>query len=266
MSANLQNELALLERYHEEIDALMDQFLESDPNQRSRVQKQLEQKLAIYKRQTDALRSNFPNTEEWKSHEAIYYVGQATLKAFSVGFFRKSSGRSGNLAMGIATGLVAKQQEKNNAMQALQLLDQALSLDDNPHPRIMKAHIYRSFGQKENALNELNYIISNFQNHKAYVDARAMKDEIENPPKKGMCVVATAAYGSPLAPEVIFLSRFRDEVLINSSVGRTFVRFYYRTSPPLASLIARVDFLRAVTRQLFLSPILRLLKATKFRS
>lgn len=266
MSVNLQNELALLERYHEEIDSLMDQFLDSDLNQRSQVQKQLEQKLAIYKRQTDALKANFPNNEEWKSHEATYYVGQATLKAFSVGFFRKSSGRSGNLAVGIATGLVAKQQEKNNAMQALQLLDQALSLDDNPHPRIMKAQIYRSFGQKENALNELNYIISNFQNHKAYVDARAMKDEIENPPKKGMCFVATAAYGSPLAPEVILLSRFRDDVLLNSMLGSAFVFCYYRVSPPLASLITRFDCLRAVTRYLLLTPILRLLKATEFGS
>lgn len=266
MSANLQNELALLERYNQEIDALMDQFLDSDPNQRSQVQKQLEQKLAIYKRQTDGLKANFPNVEEWKSHEATYYVGQATLKAFSVGFFRKSSGRTGNLAVGIATGLVAKQQEKNNAMQALQLLDQALSLDDSPHPRIMKAQIYRALGQKENALNELNFIISNFQNHKAYLDARQMKDEIENPAKKGMCFVATAAYGSPFAPEVILLSNFRDDVLLNYPLGRGFVRFYYSISPPLASLIAKTHVLRAIVRHLFLAPILRFLKATKYNS
>jgi tetratricopeptide (TPR) repeat protein len=265
MSANLENELSLLERYHDDIDATMEQFLDSDPNQRSRVQKQLEQKLGSYKRQIDVLRTNFPGTEEWKSHEATYYVGQATLKAFSVGFFRKSSGRAGNLAVGIATGLVAKQQEKNNAIQALQLLDQAIGLDDSPHPRIMKAQIYRALGQKENALKELNYIISKFQSHKAYVDARQMKDEIENPPKKGMCFVATAAYGSPLAPEVVLLSRFRDDVLLNSTLGRVFVSWYYRVSPRLASLIARVDCLRVLTRHL-LAPILRLLKAAKCRS
>lgn len=101
---------------------------------------------------------------------------------------------------------------------------------------------------------------------KSDVGVRQMKGEIENPPKKGTCFVATAAYGSPLAPEVILLSRFRDDVLLNSMLGRAFVSSYYRVSPPLASLIARADFLRAATRHLFLAPILRLLRATKFGS
>ena len=93
-----------------------------------------------------------------------------------------------------------------------------------------------------------------------------MKDEIENPPKKGMCFVATAAYGSPLAPEVILLSNFRDEVLLNSVFGRAFVKFYYFVSPPMASTIAKTEFLRTATRRIFLAPILRLLKAARFDS
>ncbi|HKC64658.1 MAG TPA: CFI-box-CTERM domain-containing protein, partial [Pyrinomonadaceae bacterium] len=101
---------------------------------------------------------------------------------------------------------------------------------------------------------------------KSDVGARQMKGEIKNPPKEGMCFIATAAYGSPLAPEVILLSRFRDDVLLNSMLGRAFVSSYYRVSPPLASLIARVDCLRAMIRHLFLAPILRLLRATKFGS
>ncbi len=80
------------------------------------------------------------------------------------------------------------------------------------------------------------------------------------------CFIATAAYGSPLASEVIFLSRFRDEVLLKSKFGVLFVSFYYYASPPLASLIARVDFLRTVTRTLFLAPILRLLKVSLFKN
>lgn len=80
------------------------------------------------------------------------------------------------------------------------------------------------------------------------------------------CFIATAACGSPLAPEVIILSRFRDEVLLDSMFGKAFVEFYYFVSPPLASLITKTEFLRAATRSILIAPILRLLKATKFSS
>ena len=124
-----------------------------------------------------------------------------------------------------------------------------------------KANILRSLGDNANALQLLNYIVANFPEDEIYLEARQLKDEIENPPKKGMCFVATAVYGSPLAPEVLLLSRFRDEVLLQSKLGAVFVSAYYWISPALATLIVRADLLRAGTRSLFLKPLLRLLKA-----
>ena len=260
-SSHYENEVALLDRYEDEVSASIEQFLDSDPNQRNQTQKQLERTLDIYRRQIEAFRATFPSDEnEWKSHLSTFYMGQATVKAFAVGFFRKSSGRSGNLAVGIATGLIAKQQEKNNAAQALQLLDQALSLSDSPHPRMLKAQVFRALSQNQYAVNELNYIIANFQDSSAYLDARQMKDEIENPAKSGFCFIATATYGSPLAPEVFIFRRFRDEVLLKSKGGRAFVEIYYFTSPPFALLISKIDFLKKLVRSLMLSPLLRLLK------
>ncbi len=62
------------------------------------------------------------------------------------------------------------------------------------------------------------------------------------------CVVATAAYGSALAPEVRVFRRFRDEVLLAVPAGGTAVALYYRYSPPAASLVARSPVLRCAAR------------------
>jgi hypothetical protein len=84
--------------------------------------------------------------------------------------------------------------------------------------------------------------------------------------KTSPCFIATATYGSPLASEVMVFRRFRDDVLLTTKSGKLLIEVYYRVSPPLASLIARKKLLRTMMRSLFLSPILRLLKAKKFDS
>lgn len=78
--------------------------------------------------------------------------------------------------------------------------------------------------------------------------------------KSGGCFIATATYGSPLAPEVATLRQFRDDVLLGSKLGRTFVSFYYSLSPPLAALISKHLRLQALTRRFMLEPLLLLIK------
>jgi len=64
----------------------------------------------------------------------------------------------------------------------------------------------------------------------------------------GGCFVATAAYGSDSAEDVLVLRQFRDRYLLENAVGRAFVKTYYKLSPPIASFIADRPLLRRAVR------------------
>ena len=64
----------------------------------------------------------------------------------------------------------------------------------------------------------------------------------------GGCFIATAAYGSLMAPHVKILRDFRDRILLQNSIGKGFVGLYYTYSPPIADFIAKHDSMRAFVR------------------
>jgi hypothetical protein len=64
----------------------------------------------------------------------------------------------------------------------------------------------------------------------------------------GGCFIATAAYGSLMEPHVKILRELRDRFLLESDMGKAFVNFYYKYSPPIADLIAKHEILRAAVR------------------
>lgn len=73
------------------------------------------------------------------------------------------------------------------------------------------------------------------------------------------CFIATAAWGTPMATEVKYLRRFRDQILLPSPLGHQLVETYYRLSPNLAAYIADHDGLRTLVRAL-LRPLVWLAK------
>lgn len=241
-NSKLENEIQLLELYLNELNPFIEAFqeAENDGITQNKIRPQLDQKMQIFTKQIQLVRSQFPNDSIGRMNESLLYHHQAAIKMVSSGNINYKGG------------------------EALKLVDKAISIHDHPMHRILKAQIYNFLKQSPQAIAELDYIIANFSGGKFYIQARQLKDEIESQPKEGGCFVATAAYGSFIAPEVILLSHFRDKVLLPSKLGALFVSFYYRVSPPLASLIARSEFLRTATRNLFLVPVLKLLKAAKF--
>lgn len=77
------------------------------------------------------------------------------------------------------------------------------------------------------------------------------------------CFIATAAYGTPTAEEIDVLRAFRDQVLLESSLGSQFVEWYYDFSPPLAEFISEHSLLRALVRELVIDPMVSLAELTQ---
>ena len=77
----------------------------------------------------------------------------------------------------------------------------------------------------------------------------------------GSCFIATAAFGSPVAGEVIALKELRDKYLLKSKIGKRFVNFYYCFSPPAADFIKNRPALKSAIRYLlkFLAILLKIM-------
>jgi len=101
------------------------------------------------------------------------------------------------------------------------------------------------------------FYLSSFDAH--LIEKEPIISSSTQKPKSG-CFIATACYGDYNSEEVLVLREFRDNVLLNSLVGKLFVRFYYFTSPPIAQIIEKYSNLKTFIRNWFLSPIIRILK------
>ncbi len=85
-------------------------------------------------------------------------------------------------------------------------------------------------------------------------------------PIPSRCVIATAAYGSEMAPQVQMLREFRDDDVASTFAGTAFLRvfnaFYYSWSPPVAEFISERPTLMAAVR-MTLTPLIWSLSASK---
>jgi len=62
------------------------------------------------------------------------------------------------------------------------------------------------------------------------------------------CFIATAAHASLMEPHVKILREFRDRFLLENRIGKAFVNFYYKHSPPNADFISKHANWRGLVR------------------
>jgi hypothetical protein len=178
-SGDFEVESRIIQQTLLEIDELL--ATSDDVASRANIENRLQWKIRILAKQVYAFKAQFPDTVEARSYEASIYSAQARARATTVGSMRKNEMRSSNLAWGVVSGLIADKQDKNNALQALPLFEQALNIFDNPGDRFAKALVHHVLKQPQEALRELNQIITSFPNDPLYLSARQFKDEIETP-------------------------------------------------------------------------------------
>jgi len=83
----------------------------------------------------------------------------------------------------------------------------------------------------------------------------------------GRCFIATAAYGSELAPPVQFLRDFRDDVVLQSIFHKPFeqiLKVYYSFSPPIANLMRKNEMFKRIMKYTIVWPCIALARATFF--
>jgi uncharacterized delta-60 repeat protein len=103
--------------------------------------------------------------------------------------------------------------------------------------------------------NPLSITIDTDKSIDASFSARIIEDEWEEV-NKSPCLIATAAYGSPLHPHVRILRDFRDKFLMSNKLGREFVELYYKYSPFVANFIAKHKVLKLIVQVNLLSLVI----------
>ncbi|MDH5729211.1 MAG: S8 family serine peptidase [Gammaproteobacteria bacterium] len=115
---------------------------------------------------------------------------------------------------------------------------------------------------KETFFVQLGNVVNASLGVKQLVSVRILDDDLEpqkRQSERALCVIATAAYGSPMATQIQSLRNFRDQYLQHHLLGKAFIQIYYRYGKVPAEWIAQSETRRGFAR-VALAPLMALLQ------
>lgn len=77
---------------------------------------------------------------------------------------------------------------------------------------------------------------------------------------KERCFITTVCYEDPNSLQVQSFKNFRDQKLNTFYLGTLFIKFYYKVSPKLSSIIYQKPLIKKIVKQVLLDPIYYLIK------
>lgn len=122
------------------------------------------------------------------------------------------------------------------------------------NPKTLNSGISFGVGEEANSSNYLNKYygyIANFRPKRSNFSPNIDKNCVAEADNKDVhCFIATAAFGSYMHSEVLFLRNFRDKFLSKFSVGRWLIKQYYEISPKLAYLVQQSENFKFISQQI----------------
>ena len=94
-----------------------------------------------------------------------------------------------------------------------------------------------------------------FSLSKNELDRLSPNNTVTNPPSTSGCFIATATMGDYDNPLVLDLRYFRDNWLLNRNWGNEFVKWYYKHSPKVATIIEKSIILKKITYFSIVKPL-----------
>ncbi len=130
--------------------------------------------------------------------------------------------------------------------------DAQSDLEHNPSKLILLPNIVSS---AVSVLNQMNSLDMNSDVRNGYNTNNRTIKSINSQLKtisssSSGCYIATMAYGDYDHPQVIILRKFRDDTLSNTFFGRSFINFYYATSPHLVKLLENQEYINNLIRNI----------------
>ncbi len=152
--------------------------------------------------------------------------------------------------------------------EALPYLDKALEVEPkNVFALTEEGYALESLGKYEDALQSYSKVLeAEPDNAYALEHKQMMLDKLATTTGGGGCLIATAAFGSELTPQVQFLRDFRDQRILSTVAGSSFMNvfntWYYSFSPYVADYERQQPWLQQTVKTL-IYPLLGILQISE---